>query len=89
MNQPTPDPLRVSKQTAQNLRAHMAAASPPYKVTDLAAATDSAYSVAARKLRGEQSFTVDDLAAISVWLGVPVPVLTRTTTFPKDWQDDL
>lgn len=79
----------VSWQTARNIRARLAYYPHPIKTTEFAGWIGNSYQTAARKLRGEQPFTVDDLKALSLKFGVSTDELTRTNVFPDDWENEL
>lgn len=81
--------MTTSYQTARNIRARLAYHTRPVRTTEFAEWIDNSYQTAARKLRGEQPFTIDDLQKVSLKLGITVTELTRPNVFPKDWENEL
>lgn len=81
--------IETSRRTARNIRARLAYDSRPVRTTEFAGWIGNSYQTAARKLRGEQPFTIDDLQRVSSKLGITVTELTRQNVFPEDWENEL
>lgn len=81
--------IETSRRTARNIRARLAYGTRPIRTTEFAGWIGNSYQTAARKLRGEQPFTIDDLERVSAKLGLTVSSLTAPDALPEDWENEL